>query len=73
MTAMHKKNLRSAVARIAGPRAVSSDRRSRVHLRDLCDEVLASFRLASGRDLFSDQDRSDARSFAPNLRPVTQE
>jgi hypothetical protein len=38
------------------------DRRTRTRLRDLCDEVLASFRLASRGDLFSEQDRAEARA-----------
>jgi hypothetical protein len=50
-----------------GPRAVRSDRRRRAHLRELCDEVLASFRLASGRDPISEQDRLAARELMPQL------
>jgi hypothetical protein len=50
-----------------GPQGVSSDRRSRSHLRELCDEVLASYRVASGRDLFSEGDRADARSLVSKL------
>jgi hypothetical protein len=44
-------------ANAMGPISVPTDRRSRAHLRDLCDEVLASFRAASDRDLFTEQDR----------------
>ena len=40
----------------------ASDRRTRARLRDLCDEVLASFRLASRGDLFTEQDRAEARA-----------
>lgn len=44
----------------AGPRPVAADRRRRTHLRDLCDEVLASFRVARERELLSDSDREAA-------------
>jgi hypothetical protein len=50
-------------SRTAGPREVATDRRSRSRLRDLCDEVLASYRVASGEDLFSEADRAEGRSF----------
>ena len=50
-----------------GPRSVRSDRRRRARLRELCDEVLASFRLASGRDPISDQDRRAALELMPQL------
>lgn len=43
------------------------DRRTRPRLRELCDEVLASFRVANERDLFSDDDRRAARVFLPTL------
>jgi hypothetical protein len=46
-------NLRPAT----GPTTVSADRRSRARLRDLCDEVLASFRAATNRELISPEDR----------------
>jgi hypothetical protein len=41
---------------------VSVDRRSRRRLRELCDEVLASFRAASQDDLFTEQDRAEGRA-----------
>lgn len=49
----------------SGPRSVSSDRRQRARLRDLCDEVLASFRLAADRDPISEQDRNAALELLP--------
>lgn len=49
----------------AGPATVNDDRRSLLRLRDLCDEVLASYRLAAGRDLFSAADRDAARQLVP--------
>jgi hypothetical protein len=55
----------------SGPRRVASDRRRRTHLRDLCDEVLASFRLASDRDPISEQDRQAAMELLPRFAPRT--
>lgn len=43
----------------------SHDRRTRPRLRELCDEVLASFRVATDRDLFTDADRRAARVYLP--------
>jgi hypothetical protein len=51
----------------AGPRPVRSDRRRRKRLRDLCDEVLASFRIAADRDPISEQDRAVAREMLKGL------
>jgi hypothetical protein len=61
-----------AAARVdpAGPQSVPDNRRSRVRLRELCDEVLASFRLARGNDLISDGDRRDARAMLPQVAPA---
>ena len=54
----------------AGPRAVTADRRTRRRLRRLCDEVLASYRVAAGRDPFTDDDRREARELLAGLAPV---
>jgi hypothetical protein len=54
----------------AGPRPISPDRRERRRLRDLCDEVLASFRIASDRDPISEQDRAAAMQLLPQLTPL---
>ena len=43
------------------------DRRTRPRLRELCDEVLASWRVATESDLFSDADRRAARVYLPTL------
>ena len=56
-------------AKLSGPRRVASDRRRRTHLRDLCDEVLASFRVASDRDPISEQDRQAASELLPLVAP----
>lgn len=52
---------------IAGPSMVGTDRRNRRRLRDLCDEVLASFRAASDTDLFSEQDRTEGRALLARI------
>lgn len=57
-------------SRTVGPQGVPSDRRSRRHLRDLCDEVLASYRIASDRDVISDADRADARMILAQVAPL---
>ena len=54
----------------AGPRPVTSDRRERRRLSDLCDEVLASYRVAHDRDPISAQDRADAHRFLSGLTPT---
>jgi hypothetical protein len=59
----------AASTTLSGPRRVASDRRRRTHLRDLCDEVLASFRLASDRDPISEQDRQAAMELLPPVAP----
>jgi hypothetical protein len=60
----------SSRSRSVGPRgATTPERRSRRRLRDLCDEVLASYRVASGEDLFSESDRAVARTFLMKVTP----
>lgn len=49
------------------PATVSAERRTLLRLRDLCDEVLASHRIAADRDLFSADDRDAARQLIPIL------
>jgi hypothetical protein len=58
-------------SRAIAPRAVSTDRRSRTRLRDLCDEVLASYRVANDRELISEADRADARMILSRLVPLS--
>jgi hypothetical protein len=58
----------------AGPRRQrtdrrSSDRRTRSRLRDLCDEVLASYRLAQGHDVLSSEERDSAKQVLKELTP----
>ena len=46
------------------------ERRTRLRLRDLCDEVIASYRAAKGHQLFSDRDRADAYALLGQLAPA---
>ena len=57
-------------SRALGPMGVPSDRRSRRRLRELCDEVLASYRVASDRDVISESDRADARAMLAQIAPL---
>ena len=57
-----------SIDRRAADRPDSSSRRTRLRLRDLCDEVLASYRVATGSDPLSPAERDDAREL---LRQVT--
>ena len=50
------------------PRRRSRDRRTLVRLRELCDEVLASYRLAQGEDVVTPEDREIAHQV---LRGIT--
>jgi hypothetical protein len=56
--------------RANGPKGVPADRRRRRRLRDLCDEVLASYRVASNADVISDADRADARMLLSRIAPL---
>ena len=53
-----------------GPVAVSSDRRERRRLRDLCDEVLASFRAARSQELISEREVMESRALLATMTPV---
>jgi hypothetical protein len=55
--------------RTSGPKAILSERRSRSRLRELCDEVLASHRVANDRDVISEAERADARTILSRLTP----
>ena len=52
-----------------GQRRKSADRRTRGRLRELCDEILASYRLAQGQDLLSAEDRRSAEELLKGLTP----
>jgi hypothetical protein len=51
------------------PRRRSKDRRTRARLRELCDEVLASYRLAQGEDIVTPEDREIANQVLRNIGP----
>lgn len=50
-------------------RRTRQDRRTRNRLRELCDEVLASYRLAQGEDLLSPEERESAQQVLRQLTP----
>ena len=47
----------------------ASDRRTRLRLRELCDEVIASFRVATDRDVLSTAERAEAKSLLSRITP----
>ena len=51
------------------PRRSSRDRRTRYRLRELCDEVLASYRLAQGQDAVTREDREIAEQMLREIGP----
>lgn len=53
----------------AGPMRVSRDRRERSRLRELCDEVLASFRIAQSRELISEGELAESRALLATMTP----
>jgi hypothetical protein len=53
-----------------GPRRRSrTDRRVRSRLRELCEEVLASYRMAQGQDLVTPDEREQAEQMLRSLTP----
>jgi len=52
-----------------GPRRARGDRRTRPRLRELCDEVLASYRVARGEEVVSREDRELANQLLSRLAP----
>ena len=54
----------------ARTRAINADRRTRMRLRELCDEVLASYRVAKARDLFDETERNEARAVLARIAPL---
>lgn len=47
-----------------------TERRNRVRLRELCDEVLASFRVASSREVITEQERTESRALLSQIAPL---
>lgn len=69
----------SRIARAAGGRRDGkrsdgerreSDRRSRERLRELCDEVIASYRAATAGDPLSAADRAEAERLLAQVAPL---
>jgi hypothetical protein len=52
------------------PAATPADRRTRLRLRELCDEVIASFRVATDRDVLSAAERAEAKSLLARIAPT---
>ena len=52
------------------PRRRSRDRRTLVRLRELCDEVLASYRLAQGEEFVTPEDREIANEVLRGITPM---
>ena len=59
----------SSVTSPVMPAAPNSDRRTRPRLRELCDEVIASFRVATDRDVLSASERAEAKSLLARITP----
>ena len=57
-------------ARRAARATTNAERRTRARLRELCDEVLASYRVARGHDVISDEDRREARNVLARVAPL---
>jgi hypothetical protein len=47
-----------------------AERRTHVRLRDLCDEVLASYRVAREGDLITEADRTEAKAVLARVHPL---
>ena len=45
----------------------ATERRTKLRLRELCEEVLASYHQARGHDLFSSDDRKTARELMASV------
>ena len=52
-----------------GQRRNRGDRRTRSRLRELCEEVLASYRIAQGEDFVTNEDRETADQVLRTLTP----
>jgi hypothetical protein len=68
MPDMTKKSARSSTLS-AGPMRVNRERRERSRLRELCDEVLASFRVARSRELISEGELAESRALLATMTP----
>ena len=48
----------------------AADRRARQNLRELCDEVIASHRVATSRDVITPADRTEAARVLASVAPL---
>lgn len=48
----------------------TTPRRTRLRLRELCDEVLASHRVARGEEALSEEDRVEAQALLADVAPL---
>ena len=55
--------------RRSATRIAAASRRTRLRLRELCDEVLASYRVATGRTPLTDDDRAEATAVLDKVVP----
>ena len=55
---------------VSAPRRARQDRRTRNRLRELCDEVLASYRMAQGQDVVTPEDRELANQVLRGIAPI---
>jgi hypothetical protein len=58
---------RSRVRRPISQRRTRSERRTKNRLRELCEEVLASYRVAIGEDFVTPEDRETAQQYMRTL------
>ena len=66
-TVMRTNESRSSTSSSTRGATTPADRRRRTRLRDLCDEVLASYRMARQADPFTDQDRAQGRAIFSSI------
>ena len=64
---MRTNDSRSSISRSTRGTTMPADRRRRTRLRELCDEVLASYRMARQADPFTDQDRAQGRAIFSSI------
>lgn len=67
---MRDMTMKSVKSPSTGPARVSNERRQRSRLRELCDEVLASFRVAQERELISEREMAESRALLATMTPV---
>jgi hypothetical protein len=70
MSKMRDMSLTTGKSHSTGPVRVNSERRQRSRLRDLCDEVLASFRAAQSRELISADELEESRAMLATMTPA---